>query len=192
MPKLPAMATRSVIGPGTVTLFLSTPVTTRTESISEVRGRVDLLFTPLVRHSQMLNVTLHTHIAIVYIAAVVTFLALLLSFSTHVTVTLVASLVSFLAALITLIAFAIDIALYAYVKHEMKKLNVGANTITAPGFWLTFAAFILLLLAGCTVCFGRRKDRMSGAGTSYPKTNAGTRRPGFFGRFRGRRTVIVA
>lgn len=63
----------------------------------------------------------------------VAFIALLLSLSTHITVTLLASIASFLAAIITLIAFAIDIALYAYVKHEMKKLNAGDNTLTGPG-----------------------------------------------------------
>ncbi|EPQ55636.1 pali-domain-containing protein [Gloeophyllum trabeum ATCC 11539] len=104
------------------------------------------------------------------VATAVTFIALLLSFSTHVTVTLLASIVSFLAALLTLIAFAIDIALYAYVHHEMGKLSGSVNTDTAPGFWLTFVSLILLLLAGCTVCFGRRRERMSGSsyGNSYP------------------------
>ena len=64
----------------------------------------------------------------------VIFIALLLSLSSHITVTLLASIVSFLAALITLIAFAIDIALFAFVKHEMKKLTgVRSNTNTAPG-----------------------------------------------------------
>jgi len=98
----------------------------------------------------------------------VTLIAFLLSLSTHVTFTLLASLTSFLAALLTLIAFAIDIALYAYVKHQMGKLSgVNEHTNTAPAFWMTFVSFILLCLAGCTVCFGRRRDRMAGA-TSYP------------------------
>ncbi|KAI0776639.1 hypothetical protein BD413DRAFT_610250 [Trametes elegans] len=100
------------------------------------------------------------------VATGVTFIALLLSLSTHVTFTLLASLVSFLAALLTLIAFAIDIALYAWVKHQMGKLDgVASNTDTAPGFWLTFVSFLLLCFAGCTVCFGRRRDRMEGATT---------------------------
>ncbi|KIJ07786.1 hypothetical protein PAXINDRAFT_173249 [Paxillus involutus ATCC 200175] len=113
------------------------------------------------------------------VACAVTFVALLLSFSQHITVTLIASLVSFLAATITLIAFAIDIALYAYFKNAMGNLGFGSQTITGPGFWLTFVSLILLLLAGCTVCFGRRRDRMSGATTSTasPKTP-------FFSRFR--------
>ncbi|KAF7974414.1 hypothetical protein HWV62_12272 [Athelia sp. TMB] len=121
------------------------------------------------------------------VAAGVTFIALLLSFSTHVTVTLLASLVSALAALITLIAFAIDIALYAYVKDKLR--HIDHNTHTGPGFWLTFVSFILLLLAACTVCFGRRRDRMSGA-TSYPMSQTNNPRPGFMGRFRRNRNVV--
>ncbi|KDQ52443.1 hypothetical protein JAAARDRAFT_162894 [Jaapia argillacea MUCL 33604] len=118
-------------------------------------------------------------LAIHPVATGVIFIALLLSFSTHITVTLIASLVAFLAALLTLIAFACDIALYAYVKHQVGKLpGVSESTITGPGFWLTFVSFLLLLLAGCTVCFGRRRDRMAGA-TSYSTT----KRP-FWSRFR--------
>lgn len=49
-----------------------------------------------------------------------------------------ASLVSFLAALLTLIAFAINIALYAYVKHELGTLNISETTITGPGWFLFF------------------------------------------------------
>ncbi|EGN94688.1 hypothetical protein SERLA73DRAFT_114128 [Serpula lacrymans var. lacrymans S7.3] len=116
------------------------------------------------------------------VATGVTFVALLLSFSTHVTVTLFASIVSFLAALLTLLAFVIDIALFAWVKQQMSKLDdVSETTITGPGFWLTFVSMILLFLAGCTVCFGRRKDRMSSATTSYPMAGA---KGGFWSRFR--------
>ncbi|KAF4612310.1 hypothetical protein D9613_003702 [Agrocybe pediades] len=152
------------------------------------------------------------------VATGVTFVAFLLSFSTHLTVTLLASIVSFLAAALTLIAFAIDIALFVLVRNAMNKLDIGANTDTAPGtylsselcfylpcrvpkvafvigttfiiasrlrFWMTFVTLILLFLAGCTVCFGRRRDRMSGATTqSYPLyENKG----GFFSRFRRNR-----
>ncbi|KAF9528840.1 hypothetical protein CPB83DRAFT_869364 [Crepidotus variabilis] len=129
----------------------------------------------LVRSSWTRGLVVHP------IATGVTLIALLFAFSTHITVTLIASLISFLAALLTLVAFAIDIALYALVHHEMGDLNNNANTNTAPGFWMTLVAFILLLLAGCTVCFGRRRARMSGATTTstYP-----TKRRGFFSRFR--------
>jgi len=114
------------------------------------------------------------------VATGITFIALLLSLSQHITVTLLASLASFLAAVLTLIAFAIDIALFAYVKHQINKLpDVSGSTKTGPGFWLTFVSLILLLLGGCTVCFGRRRDRMAGA-TSYPSK---TQRP-FLSRFR--------
>lgn len=124
-------------------------------------------------------------LAIHPVATAVTFVAFLFSFSSHVTITLVASLLSFLAAVITLIAFACDIALYAFVHHEVKNVNgINANTNTAPGFWLTFVSLILLLLAGCTVCFGRRRDRMAGASStpSYPMSSTG-KRP-FWQRFR--------
>jgi len=100
------------------------------------------------------------------VATGITFIAFAMSFSQHLTVTLLASLVSFLAALLTLIAFAIDIALFAYLKHQVNKLSdVHATTKTGAGFWLTFVSLICLLFAGCTVCFGRRK--LTGA-TEYP------------------------
>ncbi|KAF9463360.1 hypothetical protein BDZ94DRAFT_1259169 [Collybia nuda] len=99
------------------------------------------------------------------------FIALLLSFSQHTTMTLISSLTAFFAAFLTLIAFAVDIALYAYLKHQVNKLpDVQGKTTTSAGFWMTFVSFILLLLAGCTVCFGRRKDRSSGA-ASYPASS---------------------
>ncbi|KAI0798165.1 pali-domain-containing protein [Abortiporus biennis] len=105
------------------------------------------------------------------VAAGVTLIAFLLSLSTHLTFTLLASLASFLASLIALVAFAIDIALFAFVKHEMNKLsNTQAHTVPSAAFWMTFVSFILLFLAGSTVCFGRRRDRMAGS-TSYPLTN---------------------
>ncbi|KAF8203319.1 hypothetical protein BJ912DRAFT_1138359 [Pholiota molesta] len=118
------------------------------------------------------------------IAAAVTFIAFLLSFSTHITVTLIASLLSFTAALITLIAFAIDIALFALVKHAVSGLGIGATTKTAPGFWLTFVSFILLILAGCTVCLGRRSSRSSSATTSYPMQTSKSGK--FWAKIRGR------
>lgn len=118
------------------------------------------------------------------IATGITFLALLCSFSLHIAVSLVASLLSFLAALLTLVAFAIDIALFVYVKHQADKLpSVDGSGKPGPGFYLTLVAFVLLLLAGCTVCFGRRRQRMSTA-TSYPMTETNTARAPFWKRFR--------
>ncbi|CAK5271427.1 unnamed protein product [Mycena citricolor] len=116
------------------------------------------------------------------VAAAVTFIAFIFSFSTHHAFTLFSSLLSFLAALLTLIAFVIDIVLYARVHHEVGNIaDVSGHTTTSPAFWMTFASFILLLLAGCTVCFGRRRDRMSGAST-YPMETYN--KPSFFSRFR--------
>ncbi|KAI0043162.1 pali-domain-containing protein [Auriscalpium vulgare] len=122
------------------------------------------------------------------VAAVVTFIALVMSFSQHVTWTLLASLTAFLAALLTLIAFAIDIALFVFVHDKNNNLSgVHVRSNAGPGLWCTLAAFILLLLGGCTACFGRRRERMSNA-TTYPE------KPGFLGRmrypFRGRGTRV--
>lgn len=78
------------------------------------------------------------------LACCVAFIALLLSFSQHITITLVASLVSFLAALITLVAFAINIALFAYVKHELGTLNISETTITGPGWFFLFLSSLLV------------------------------------------------
>lgn len=120
-------------------------------------------------------------LAVLPVACCVAFIALLLSISQHITITLVASLVSFLAALLTLIAFAINIALFAYVKHELGTLNISETTITGPGFWLTFVSLLLLVLAGCTVCFGRRRDRMAGANNNSYQLNGP--KTGFLSRF---------
>ncbi|OCH84007.1 pali-domain-containing protein [Obba rivulosa] len=115
------------------------------------------------------------------VAAGVTLIAFLFSLSAHVTMILLASLLSFLAAVLTLIAFAIDIALFAFVKHEMGHFSdVSKTTDPAPAFWMTLASFIVLCLAGCTVCFGRRRDRMAGA-KSYAVPSA---KPSWADRFR--------
>jgi hypothetical protein len=61
-------------------------------------------------------------------------------------------------------------------------------TDARAGFWLTFVSLILTLLAGCTVCFGRRRERMYSA-TTYPSTYpmAGKTSGGVFSRFRRNR-----
>ena len=155
-----------------------------TRPLSSQVGLEDWLFTQLVRHQKFVFVSLVRN-PNTPLATVVSFIALLLSFSTHITVTLLASLVSFLAALITFIAFAIDIALFAFVKHEVGNLNnSNFTTNTAPAFWMTFASLILLLLAGCTVCFGRRRqsrlDSANPSGSGPYKSRFG----GFWNRFR--------
>ncbi|EJU03283.1 hypothetical protein DACRYDRAFT_21505 [Dacryopinax primogenitus] len=108
-------------------------------------------------------------LAVHAVACVVTGIAFLLSFSEHVTVTLVSSLTAFLAALLTLIAFACDIALLTWTQHQMSQLNISEHTSPGPGFWMTLVTFILLLFAGCTVCFGHRRERYvkGGAGGEY-------------------------
>ncbi|KAJ7739174.1 hypothetical protein B0H16DRAFT_1465432 [Mycena metata] len=94
-----------------------------------------------------------------------------------------ASLTSFLAALILLIAFAIDLALFVFVHHEIGRLDdVQANVHAGAAFWMNLVALILVLLAACTVCFGRRKESGNDAYPMFSKTSGSG--GGFLSRFR--------
>ncbi|KAG6895887.1 hypothetical protein C0992_011780 [Termitomyces sp. T32_za158] len=105
----------------------------------------------------------------------------------HRAVALVASLVAFLAAALTLIAFAIDIALFVFFRHEVGNLpNIDAKTTIGAGFWLTFVSFLLLILGGVTVCLGRRqRHKRTDDAVTYPATtlNTSEKKP-FWSRFR--------
>ncbi|KAK7440814.1 hypothetical protein VKT23_016892 [Stygiomarasmius scandens] len=110
------------------------------------------------------------------------FVALCLSFSSHVTALLASTVTSLLAAFLTLLAFIIDIALYAYVHHKVKDVasnNSGFDVDTAPGFWLSFVSLLFILIGGCTVFVGRRK-----AADSSPNYPMMTNPSGLFSRFR--------
>jgi len=93
------------------------------------------------------------------IATAFVLFAWLLSFSQHFTVTLLASLMSFTAAGFTLIALAIDIALFVHVRNTFASVaGVADDTNAGAGLWITLAVLLLLLISGCIVCFGRRRD----------------------------------
>jgi len=114
------------------------------------------------------------------VATGVTFIAFLFSLSSHATLAALSSVFSVIAALLTLIALAIDIALYTIVHNRVHRLsNVQVDSVAAPGLWLTLTSLILLLIAGCTAWFGRRRARMSGA-TNY----LAPEKLSFFSRFR--------
>ncbi|KAF8637141.1 hypothetical protein AX17_003045 [Amanita inopinata Kibby_2008] len=91
------------------------------------------------------------------VSAIVTILALLFSLFSSSFTLLIASLLSFLSMMLCFIAFLIDIALYAYVKHRFEFNNNGLRTLTGPGLWLNFTAMILTALASCGLFIGRRK-----------------------------------
>jgi len=94
------------------------------------------------------------------IAAAAILVAWLLSFSTHLTVSLVAALVSLLGAVLTLIAFAIDIALLAFIKSKMNNISgVSEHTMPGPAFYMTLVVLVITSVAGCTVCFCRNRHR---------------------------------
>jgi ABC-type multidrug transport system fused ATPase/permease subunit len=91
------------------------------------------------------------------IAAVATFIALIFALSHNLVMILIASLFCLFAALLTLIAFAIDIALFVLTKNSVGDLsNTDANTDFGPAFWLTLVSFILLLVSSVTTCVHRR------------------------------------
>ncbi|KAK7433748.1 hypothetical protein VKT23_020575 [Stygiomarasmius scandens] len=111
------------------------------------------------------------------VAAGATFIALCLSFSSYL---LAAWIMSFLAAFLTLLAFAIDIALYVHVHSNVGDVSDALKAHVAPGFWLTFVSLLFTLFAGCTIFVGRRK--MAGSSPSYPSMSKGS--SGVFSRFR--------
>ncbi|EIM89389.1 uncharacterized protein STEHIDRAFT_120025 [Stereum hirsutum FP-91666 SS1] len=90
------------------------------------------------------------------VATAVIGIAFILSLSSNLAIELASSIVSLLAAFLTLLAFIIDIALYAHTKHEMHAID-QSKTVTAPGFWLTFVSLVMLIIASFTVCIGRRR-----------------------------------
>ena len=67
-------------------------------------------------------------------AAAFALIAALLTIPTNVAYTLASAGIAALASFISLIAFAVDIALYVHVKNQMSKLTQGlADTDTTPG-----------------------------------------------------------
>ncbi|KAA1474149.1 pali-domain-containing protein [Dentipellis sp. KUC8613] len=112
------------------------------------------------------------------VASAFTFLALLCSLSQHFTLMLMTIVLALLAAFLTFLAFIIDIALFVRIRTEMGHLGGAIEHTTAgPGFWLSLAALLLLLLSSCTVFVGRRRARAR-AGVQTEKTG------GFWMRFR--------
>jgi len=82
----------------------------------------------------------------------------------------VAFFLTAIAATVTLLSFIIDIALLAYVKGQIGNLTGSdgslfkSSTGGGPGFWMTFASF--LLLAGTAAAQGLQL-RKRAAGESY-------------------------
>jgi len=114
-------------------------------------------------------------------------LALGASLTTMHTINLLAPLVCLVAAAVTLIAFAIDIALHVHVIVTVKKLYVpdgfvGPNVSAGPGFWITFVV-LLLNIAAAAVLFIARRRELRGE-SAYPALSTQFQAKGFFSRFR--------
>lgn len=112
-----------------------------------------------------------------FAAAGLTFVALLLTLTSDARVRLLSAFASLFACLTTLIAFAIDIALFVNVKHRVAKIEdldidtkpwVGKLDSSPPddlmkltqwsflAFWLTLVGFLLTLMAPLMILLGRR------------------------------------
>jgi hypothetical protein len=101
---------------------------------------VDSSFTPSVRLPTSATSNFHSQ-ANHKIATAAILIAFVLSFSDHTTTTLLASLPSFIAATLTLSAFAVDIALFLYLKNQSQ--NLGLASDTRPGVGLSSSSLLL-------------------------------------------------
>ncbi|KAJ2914904.1 hypothetical protein MD484_g5525, partial [Candolleomyces efflorescens] len=106
-------------------------------------------------------------------------IALGASLSTRHTVHLFAPLLCGFAALMILIAFAIQIALHLHVRVTIGKVVTGANISAGPGFWITLATLILVLISGAIMFVNRRRDLQ--ANSAYPSLS--TQKKGVFSIF---------
>ncbi|KAK4699852.1 hypothetical protein P7C70_g6406, partial [Phenoliferia sp. Uapishka_3] len=91
------------------------------------------------------------------IAAGITFLAFLVAIGTHVILGVLGSALAFLAFLVTLVALALDLALFIEAHHRIK--NQGGTAKYGSALWLVVAALGLQLIAAMTVCFTRNDSR---------------------------------
>ncbi|KIK66358.1 hypothetical protein GYMLUDRAFT_38167 [Collybiopsis luxurians FD-317 M1] len=86
--------------------------------------------------------------------------------------TLVTLLMTALAAVLTLLAYAVDIAMYAELHHLLSDVPEHAiESKTGPGFWLTLVSLILLIVAGVMNLINHRQDAYPDY-PSYPMSNA--------------------
>ncbi|KAJ6559872.1 hypothetical protein B0H19DRAFT_1145975 [Mycena capillaripes] len=117
-------------------------------------------------------------LAIHPVATVFTAIALGFACSKHEHGPILATLSSLIAAFLMLLAFIVDIALFAFVKQQVGTLPNG-HTSTSAAFWMAFVSLILVIVAGGAVFFGRRRETDS----SYP-TYSSSSGGGFLSRFR--------
>jgi len=109
---------------------------------------------------------------IAFVSCVVT---LLLGFSEQLSLSIATVLMSCVSALVTAIALAIDIVLHMRVHHQSDDLKgTKDNTNFGPAYWMTLVQLVLLLLAGGTIYFGHRRERMEqyGPSASYPMVSS--------------------
>ncbi|KAJ7739175.1 pali-domain-containing protein [Mycena metata] len=117
-------------------------------------------------------------LAIHPVATAVTGIAFGFACSKHEHGPFITAVSSAVAAFLMTLAFIVDIALYAFVKEQLDKLPHPGTTTPSSAFWMTFVSLILVIAAGGSVFYARRKD----VGSEYPTFSSGT--GGFLSRFR--------
>ncbi|KAJ7455782.1 hypothetical protein FB451DRAFT_638519 [Mycena latifolia] len=94
---------------------------------------------------------------------------------------ILAALASLVAAFFTLMAFIINIVLYAQVNHlygeAVKGTGFQLTVIPSVAIWLTLVSLLLILFGGGTMFLGHRKN-CAADGSSYAMTS----KPGILGR----------
>ncbi|MCJ1291887.1 hypothetical protein MMC34_003435 [Xylographa carneopallida] len=99
------------------------------------------------------------------IACGIAFIAFLLSIGAGVVGSLLGALVAALAWIITLVAMAIDFALFGIIKDHVNSDGSGSNAYYSTGMWTILAAMVLLFLGMFIVlftCFSARKEKKRG------------------------------
>ncbi|KDN44903.1 pali-domain-containing protein [Tilletiaria anomala UBC 951] len=91
------------------------------------------------------------------VAFVIAVIALVLACVPNMMILLISSLAHLLAALFALIAFIIDIVLFVYSRNRIQQVAPGASVYPWIGFYCALISIPLLVLAGITVCCGRRE-----------------------------------
>ncbi|WVN87614.1 uncharacterized protein L203_102797 [Cryptococcus depauperatus CBS 7841] len=86
------------------------------------------------------------------IATAIAFLSFLIAIGSDHIGYLCAALVAFVAFLVSLVAMALDFAIFGIIRHEINS-NTSASASFSAAIWLTLAATIILFFSTFIVCF---------------------------------------
>lgn len=123
------------------------------------------------------------------IAAAFSLVAFLLAVCPNIVTHILGSIVAFLATLITLVVFAIDLALFIVARNRIN--DNGGDARLGNAVWLVLGALVALLIASFTICCAGISDRRKNRRASQVDNSAygyNEKRGPFW---RRRRTAVV-